>query len=81
MLVLSRKVGESINIGDNVKIQVMEVNGRTVRVGIDAPRSMAIHREEIYLKIQEENKAASSWQGVDMEKLGSLMRNLPGEKK
>lgn len=81
MLVLSRKVGESINIGDNVKIQIMDVNGKTVRVGIDAPKSMAIHREEIYRKIQEENKLASSWQGVNMEKLETLMKNLPGEKK
>ena len=74
-------IGETSVIGDNVKIQVMEVNGRTVRVGIDAPRSMAIHREEIYQRIQDENKAASSWEGVNMEKLGTLMKKLPGEKK
>ena len=59
MLILTRKSGESITIGDDVKITVVEVKGKQVRIGIDAPRSYMIHREEIYLSIQEENRRAA----------------------
>lgn len=81
MLVLTRKAGESINIGDNVKISIMEIKGRSVRVGIEAPRSMAIHREEIYTKIHEENKLASSLQNVNMESLGNLFKGMGKKEK
>lgn len=80
MLVLTRKVGESINIGDNIKIQIMDVKGRSVRIGIEAPKNMAIHREEVYAKIHEENQLASSWQGVNMDTLKTLMGNMGGKK-
>ena len=59
MLILTRKSGESITIGDDVKITVVEVKGKQVRIGIDAPRSYMIHREEVYLSIQEENRRAA----------------------
>ena len=59
MLILTRKSGESITIGDDVKITVVEVKGKQVRIGIDAPRSYMIHREEVYLNIQEENRRAA----------------------
>ena len=59
MLILTRKSGESITIGDDVKITVVEVKGKQVRIGIDAPRSNMIHREEVYLSIQEENRRAA----------------------
>ncbi len=59
MLILTRKSGESITIGDDVKITVIEVKGKQVRIGIDAPRSYVIHREEVYIRIQEENKLAA----------------------
>ncbi len=59
MLILTRKSGESISIGDDVKITVIEVKGKQVRIGIDAPRSYVIHREEVYIRIQEENKRAA----------------------
>ena len=49
MLILTRKSGESITIGDDVKITVVEVKGKQVRIGIDAPRSYIIHREEVYI--------------------------------
>ena len=59
MLILTRKSGESITIGDDVKITVVEVKGKQVRIGIDAPRRYMIHREEVYLSIQEENRRAA----------------------
>ena len=59
MLILTRKSGESITIGDDVKITVVEVKGKQVRIGIDAPRSYMIHRGEVYLSIQEENRRAA----------------------
>ena len=57
MLVLSRTVGKSIIINDNVEITVLEVQGSSVRLGINAPKEVSIHREEIYLRIQEEKQA------------------------
>lgn len=58
MLALTRKKGDSIMISDNVEIIVLEVQGDQVKLGINAPRSVTIHRKEIYEQIQEENKVA-----------------------
>lgn len=59
MLVLTRKVGEGIAIGDDVKIVVMQIKGKQVRLGIKASTSTAVHREEIYQRIKEENRVAA----------------------
>lgn len=59
MLVLTRKVGDIIAIGDNIKIIVMAIKGKQVRLGIEADRSTVVHREEIYQKIKQETNAAS----------------------
>ncbi len=56
MLILTRKVGESLIIGDDVSIVVLGVKGNQVRIGVDAPKSVSVHREEIYNKIQDEKK-------------------------
>ena len=60
MLVLSRQKEESIMIGDDVEITIVDVRGDKVRLGINAPRSVSVHRKEIYLKIQEEKEWATS---------------------
>lgn len=59
MLVLTRKRDESIIIGDSIKVTVVDVRGDRVKLGIEAPRSIPVHREEIYKEIQEENRRAS----------------------
>ncbi|MBU0530077.1 MAG: carbon storage regulator CsrA [Candidatus Aenigmatarchaeota archaeon] len=58
MLILTRKLGESITIGDDIKVSILGVRGRQVRLGIEAPSDVVIHREEIYVRIQRENRAA-----------------------
>ncbi len=59
MLVLTRKTGESITIGNEIKIIVLEVKGKQVKIGIDAPPYIPVHRLEVYQKIQEENIRAA----------------------
>ena len=60
MLIITRKPGEKIMLGDDVVIHVMEIVGNSVRVGIQAPRSLPVYREEIWNAVREENRAASS---------------------
>ncbi len=60
MLVLTRKLGEVIKIGDKVKVVVVAVDGGSVKLGIEAPDEIPVHREEVYVKIASENKEASS---------------------
>jgi len=59
MLVLTRRPGQSVYIGDDVKITLVEIKGSQVRIGIEAPGNVRIFREEIYLQIQEENQSAA----------------------
>lgn len=56
MLILSRNIGSSIIIGDDIKVTVLGVKGNQVRIGVDAPKDVAVHREEIFEKIQQEKK-------------------------
>jgi len=59
MLILTRRVGETITIGNEINVTVLGVSGGQVRVGIDAPKDVAVHREEIYARIQAEEPGAS----------------------
>jgi len=59
MLILTRRVGETVMIGDDVTVTVLGVKGNQVRLGINAPRSVAVHREEIFLRIRNEHEEAS----------------------
>lgn len=60
MLVLSRKLNESIIIGDNIRVTVSLIRGDTVRLGIEAPRDVSVHREEVYINIQREADTTSA---------------------
>jgi carbon storage regulator len=76
MLVLTRKVGESIQINDDVRVTVIEVKGKNIRLGIDAPKTTKVYREEVFLKIKQENKiAASTPSGFDPEKINEFIAN------
>jgi carbon storage regulator len=56
MLILTRRVGEALKIGDNVEVTILSVKGNQVRIGINAPKEVSVHREEIYSRIKEEQK-------------------------
>ena len=63
MLIITRRPGEKIMLGDDVVVHVMEIVGNTVRVGIEAPRSVPVYREEIWNVVREENRAAAGSAG------------------
>jgi len=72
MLVLTRKVGDAITIGDRIRIKVVEVKGSQIRIGIEAPAEFRIFREEIYAKVQQQNHLAATWDLDDFRKAVSL---------
>lgn len=71
MLALSRKQGESIMIGNNIEITVLEVKGEQIKLGISAPKNIPVYRKELYTQIQEANRETVS--SLDMESLKKLL--------
>lgn len=74
MLVLTRKIGESIAIDDHIKITVVQIKGKQVRVGIDAPKDTKIHRLEVYDAIQTQNKEAAGTESSSARKVSKLLK-------
>ena len=72
MLALSRKANESIMIGNDIEITILEVKGEQVKIGINAPKSVPVYREEVYEQIRESNKEAAS--DVVQEHLKNLFK-------
>jgi carbon storage regulator len=73
MLVLTRKLGESIAIDDHIKITVVQIKGKQVRLGIQAPKETKIHREEVYSAIQDQNKVSGS-APADLDELTKALK-------
>lgn len=73
MLALSRKLNESIMLGSDIEITILEIKGDQVKIGINAPKSVPIYRKEIYLQIQESNKEAVDG-GVSLEAISKLIQ-------
>lgn len=73
MLVLARKVGEAIAIGDGISVRVLEVKGGQVKLGVEAPNDITVHREEIYQRILEENRRAALEAPDDLAALAAAL--------
>ena len=69
MLILTRKIGECINIGDDIKVHVVDIRGKQVRLGIEAPTHALIYRQEVYQKILEENRSAARLNPADFDEM------------
>ena len=65
MLILSRKMNQKIKIGEEITVTIIEIRGDQVKIGISAPKDVPIYRKEVYLQIQEENKASFSPEALD----------------
>jgi carbon storage regulator len=74
VLILTRKLGESITIGDDIKVTVLGIYGRQVRLGVEAPQKVIVHREEVYLKIKEENRKAAKTVKSDLIGLARIIK-------
>lgn len=76
MLVLTRKTGESIVIGSDIRISVLEIQGRQIRLGIDAPIDVSVHRGEVYERIREENERAATGGKTELQTLSKAWRQV-----
>lgn len=75
MLVLTRKLGESIAIDDHIKIRIVQIKGKQVRIGIEAPKETKIHREEVYLAIQDQNKESASVSSETTRSISKILQS------
>ena len=73
MLVLTRKQGEGIVIGDDIRIYVVELKNGNIRIGIDAPKDHKIYRQEVYDRICRENREAAQWNIADLQDLSATL--------
>ena len=80
MLILTRKLGERINIGDDISITLLEIKGAQVKLGIEAPGSIGIHRQEIYERIRKENLKSSDVSDSDLSRAASLFQTIHSER-
>ncbi len=74
MLVLTRKIGESITINEDIKVTVVDIKGKTIRIGIAAPADTKIYREEVFEKIKQENQSSASAQ-FDLSQVGQFAKD------
>ncbi len=79
MLILTRRPGESLYLGDDIKVTVLNVQGKQIKLGLDVPRDMTVYREEVYLRVQEQNQDALEAKDEDVLAVTSLWQ--PTKKK
>ncbi len=78
MLILTRRVGENVIVGDDITISVIEVRGDAVRIGIQAPQAISVHREEVYRELQRANQQAAA---TDDAAIGAVVNELARDDK
>ncbi len=81
MLILTRKIGESIIIGDDITIKVVETGKNSIRIGIDAPKEISVLRQEVYESIQQANILSSQGMKTDITKAAKLIERKESKKK
>jgi carbon storage regulator len=74
MLVLTRKLGESIAIDDHIRIRIVQIKGKQVRLGIEAPKETKIHREEVYMAIQQANQESTQADSESTRSVSKLLK-------
>jgi carbon storage regulator len=74
MLILTRRPGESIHLGDEIKITVLSVQGKQIKIGLEVPEDMQVYREEVYLRVQEQNRQALELSDNDLMAAAELWR-------
>jgi carbon storage regulator len=77
MLILSRKAGESIVIDGRIHVKIMRLEGEVVKIGIEAPASVPVHRQEVYEEIQRNNQQALTKQSLSLPKLAGTSKKVP----
>ncbi|MFO7802304.1 MAG: carbon storage regulator CsrA [Desulfovermiculus sp.] len=80
MLVLTRKVGEGVRIGEDILVRILEEKEGRIRIGIEAPREQRIFREELYSRIVQENVEASQWRPDDLRQLSKTLGDKASKK-
>ncbi|KKK71762.1 hypothetical protein LCGC14_2910670 [marine sediment metagenome] len=80
MLVLTRKLGQSVIIGNDIKVTVIAIGKRQVKLGVDASRNVIVHREEVYKRIMEENKAALGTSTIDLKTIAQDWKKMKKSK-
>ncbi len=76
MLIITRKLGERIMVGDDIVITLLEIKGSQARIGIEAPKDVTIHRQEIFDKIRQENLNASNVFGEDLDRAAAILGQI-----
>ncbi len=74
MLILTRKTGEGLFIGDDIRVTILEIRGKQIRLGIEAPTAIVVLREEIYRRVQQENLQAAGARDIDVTEVAQLWR-------
>ncbi len=79
MLILTRRPGESIHLGDKIKITVLGVQGKQIKIGLEVPQEMPVYREEVYLRVLEQNRLALEANQQDVLAVAALWRKNKSE--